>query len=510
MKRNFVILILGLGAVFSCAPLDTEPSDFIAPEFYFNNEAEINNALTGIYDVLGGGGMYGGGDGLITYWDAADQMYHNSTDRPPQYVYSAADSWPLSLWQNLYKGIERANVLLANIDKPEITIERRNVIRGEAMFLRAYYYFVLVQNFGDIPLKTNPTASVSDIYYERTPASDVYDFIYTEMEEAETLVQPITNNNHSGRVTQSAVRGVLARISLYMAGFPNNRTDKYNDALNWSSKLIESGLHDLNPDYSQIFINLIQNKYDVKENIWEVEYHTTGVTDPYNETGGLGINNGIAQNLQEYGFGGPQYRVHEKYYRLFEADDARRDWNIAPYTFVSNSNPPVKQYWSEAQIYNRFIGKYRRDYELVPDKIKNNTGTNFPLLRYADVLLMAAEAENEVNGPTEKAIGYLNRVRERAGVAPVTTFKEKDDFRKMIRDERSRELGFEGWRRLDLVRWGIFIPTMKALAEYVRQTAPSNANAARAGENVSEKHLYLPIPVRELSLNHLLTQNPGW
>ena len=513
MKRILIILTIISGAMFSCAPLDTKPKDFVAPQFYFSTEAEINNALTGVYDILGNSTiLYVGNDGLLTYFDAADQMFHNSSDRPPVYIYSAADSWPLSLWQTLYRGIERANLLLVNIDKPEMSEEKRKILKGEAQFLRAYYYFVLVQNFGAVPLRTNPTASVSDIYFERTPAAEVYDFIYQEMVEAEGLVQPITNFNHAGRVTKSAIQGVLARVSLYMAGIPNNRTEKFKDALQWSAKVIDSKLHDLNPNYAQIFINLIQNKYDTKESIWEVECYTTGATDPYGETGSLGINNGIRQDLTEYGFGGPQYRVHEKYYKLFEEIDTRRDWNIAPYTFAVNSNPPVKQFWTATQIYDRFIGKYRREYELVSDKIKNNTGTNFSLVRYADVLLMAAEAENEVNGPTEKAIGYLNAVRKRAGVKSVTTFTGKEDFRKMIQDERSRELGFEGWRRLDLIRWGIFLSTMKALVPYVQQTAPAThrANASRAGQNVAERHIYLPIPLRELSLNKLLTQNPGW
>ncbi len=512
MKKIVTILTIGCGALFSCAPLDTEPSDFVAPEFYFSNETEINNALTGVYDALGNGNLYVGGDGLLTYFDATDQMWHGSSDRPPVYVYSSADSWPLNMWQVLYRGIERANMLLANIDKPEMAEEKRDVLRGEAQFLRAYYYFVLVQNYGAVPLKTSPTASVGDIYYERTPVNEVYDFIYKEMEEAEKLVRPITDFNHAGRVTQSAIQGILARVSLYMAGAPNNRTDKFQDALKWSTQLITSGLHDLNPDYSRIFINLIQDKYDTGESIWEVECYTTGATDPYGENGSLGNNNGISQNLTEYGFSGAQYRVHEKYYKLFEETDVRRDWNIAPYRFVANSDPLVKEYWSETQVYDRFIGKFRREYELVSDKIKNNNGTNFSLLRYADVLLMAAEAENELQGPTETALRYLNEVRQRAGVAPVAGVAGKEDFRKIIQDERSRELGFEGWRRLDLIRWGIFIPTMKELAEYVQETAPSNfrANASRAGQNVSEKHLYLPIPLREITLNNLLTQNPGW
>ncbi|HVI44812.1 MAG TPA: RagB/SusD family nutrient uptake outer membrane protein, partial [Chitinophaga sp.] len=230
----------------------------------------------------------------------------------------------------------------------------------------------------------------------------------------------------------------------------------------------------------------------------------------FQERGVLGVSNGITQNNVALGYSNGQFNVYEKLYRKFEVKDVRRDWAIAAYRYAGD-NGPDKVNWTDTQIYNRKVGKFRREYEPVSDKVKNETGTNQPLLRYADVLLMAAEAENEINGPSAIAYQYLNEVRARAKASLITGISDRDAFRSIIQDERYRELCFEGFRRNDLIRWGILVPTMKALANSIAQTAPvSFKYASRAGDNISDKHKYLPIPQRELALDNLLKQNPGW
>jgi hypothetical protein len=153
---------------------------------------------------------------------------------------------------------------------------------------------------------------------------------------------------------------------------------------------------------------------------------------------------------------------------------------------------------------------------------KNYTPINFPMLRYSDVLLMYSEAENEINGPTEEAYDKINQVRERGygklqpgasnpEEAHLSAGLSKDAFRKAIQDERARELCFEGLRKGDLIRWGIFVDAMKQTAEDFGAHAPASyAYAQTAAENVSAKHVLFPKPALELSLNKLLKQNPGW
>ncbi|PWJ56909.1 putative outer membrane starch-binding protein [Dyadobacter jejuensis] len=514
MKKIVILTLLFATGLFSCEEaLNTQPSDFLSPQYYYNNETELSYALNGVYDMLGKTGMYNGGDGLTTTWDVADEMFTTASRGAQVYVYDAGDNVVNLIWRYMYTGIERANVLLDNLEKPEMSEEARDNIEGQARFLRAYYYFVLVQNYGAVPLRTLPTASVNDIAYPRVPADEVYDFIIQEMEAAEKLVPSILDQNMAGRISKSAVWGVLARVNLYKAGFPVNDVARYADALKWSKQVIDLGYHELNPSYEQFFINLIQNKYDTKESIWELEFFTTGAGEPYGETGGLGNNNGISQQDLDLGFSGAQYRVQKHLYDLYDSTDTRRDWAIAPFAYSKNFGPE-KVYWLPTQIYNRNIGKWRREYELTANKIKNYNGTNFPLLRYADVLLMAAEAENEVNGPTILAYQWLNQVRERAQTTLYTDAEmvsSQGEFRKLIKDERSRELCFESWRKLDLIRWNILIPTMKTLAEEAYLMGGSfRGPATVAANNITQKHLLQPIPLRELSLNKMLTQNPEW
>ncbi|NGM90424.1 RagB/SusD family nutrient uptake outer membrane protein, partial [Parapusillimonas sp. SGNA-6] len=176
--------------------------------------------------------------------------------------------------------------------------------------------------------------------------------------------------------------------------------------------------------------------------------------------------------------------------------------------------------WELGQLYQRYCGKWRRTYELILPRSTTRTATNFPLLRYSDVLLMFAEAENEVNGsPTEEAYEAINQVKRRAygydQFTPNTDIDEDDlsyqEFLEYIQDERSRELAFEGLRKSDLVRWGIYVRNMQYIAQDV---APLSGDfydfPRRTFGSVTERHTLWPIPTYEMGLNPHLVQNPGW
>lgn len=617
MKKIFVIVVLFMGFSSCKKVLDTQPSDFVAPEYYFNTETQLNSALTAVYDCMQKGNMYSGGDGLGTVFNVTDEMYFAGNGTGPKvFNYTAGEPLVFSIWNACYTGIQRANLLLANINKPAMDETKRNNVKGQAKFLRAYFYFVLVQNFGAVPLKTEPTQSVVDVNIARTPASEVYDFIIQEMTEADTLVPPSSTYTYAERITQSAVEGILARVCLFKAGFPNNDASKYAEALKWAKKVMGNGLHQLNPNYAQVFINMVQDKYDVKESIWEVGYYTTGVGDAYTEYNpSLAVTLGNTQTNSAYPLVSGLYRIHPKLYNLFEKDpylkdpqipdksfDLRRDQEIAPYRYGTGTNytAPTRTYYTAAQIYDRQPNKLDRAYELTTNRFQSNTPINYCMLRYSDVLLMAAEAENEVNGPTQFAIDAVNAVRRRGygktlngegvkfitvtsggsgyTIAPTVTisggggsgatatatvaggkvtaidinnhgtfytsvptisltggggsgatttstltlttdadmkaadYASKDTFRKFIQDERARELAFEGWRRTDLIRWNILVPTLQGVANDAILANPATYRdwAAIAGNTVSTVFNYLPIPSNEISLNKSVTQNPGW
>jgi hypothetical protein len=414
-----------------------------------------------------------------------------------------------ALWKNLYVGIERANTLLANLEKTEMDNDKKSMVRGEALFLRAFYYFTLVQYYGDVPLKLEPSNSVNNVDIARTPSKEVYAQIIADMKEAETLVKTATAVGSSGQISKSTVRGILARVYLTMAGAPLRDTEKFKDAREWALKVKESNEHILNPDYKQIFINETQDIEDFKECIWEAECWGTN-NDDQREGGRIGNENGVLCRSTDFGNIGYAYGFNSttwKLYNLYDAIDVRRDWAISTYTLNADG---VKTPLAATNIYGRNVAKWRREYELLSPKNKNYTPTNFPMLRYADVLLMLAEAENEVTGATTLAHEALNLVRKRAGLLD-TTIAGQDGFRDEIRNERARELCFEGLRKNDLIRWGIFVETMQDASDEIKAKATATYNyAAVNAANVNERHLLYPIPLTEMSLNKKMVQNPFW
>lgn len=393
------------------------------PETYYDSPEKLEASLAGVYDMLGGSAVYGQRM-LYRMGVEADEGYYarETPETGPQvYNMTAGHADINSHWNNLYTGVTRANVLLANIDNnPEIAADVRERVRAEAMFLRGYYYFMLVQSFGGVPLLTEPTADVDDVDIPRATVREVYEQILSDMTAAEDKVRDIRSWGFSGRVSKSAVRGILARVCLHMAGYPLNDASKYAEARDWAKKVIDDAQanHSLNPDFSQIFINYAQDLYDISESIWEVEFRGNA-TDAYTETGGVGYLNGprSTANNETIGEGYGGIRITTKLYRAYKEGDLRRDWTTTNFTYANNAASTKNFIASatEANLYNRTSGKYRREYELLTPKARTVTPQNFPLLRYSDVLLMYAEADNEVNnGPSQLAIDYVNEVRLRA------------------------------------------------------------------------------------------------
>jgi hypothetical protein len=583
--------------------LETEPADFLTPSNYFEKEEELQIALNGVYDMLGNGNLYG--DNMFYNFDITDEgVYSHAGETSGPKVYNMATSDPIitATWETLYSGIGRANLLLENIDKPQMDSAKRGVIKGEALFLRSYYYFLLVQMWGNVPLKLELTKAPDDTQHPQATKQEIYAQILKDMKEAEQLVLPIRQIGHAGRISKSAVRGILARVCLHMAGYPLNDQSKYAEAREWAKKVIDDvdAGHALNPSYNQVFINLAQDKYDIKESIWEVEFWGNR-SDAYVESGRLGSRNGIRCMNTDTGYSLGRINATPRLYNRYGELDERRDWNIAPFVW-GGANDAVRQYWPASNTWQRSCGKYRRMYELLSPKNTSFTPINYPLLRFADIVLMYAEADNELSSaPSPQTIELVNQVRRRGfgkmlhgeivksitvtnggsgysttnrpviniiggggsgamATATITSGKitaititapgafytadptititggagsgatatamittpadaeinpgdqsSKENFREFLRDERSRELCFEGLRKWDLIRWRIFIEEMRAAGTEISQIATSAYKfESRAGLNVSEKDYLFPVPTKEMSLNRALEQNPNW
>lgn len=503
-----ISLALVLTGATSCKKLlDTKPEDFLSSTNYFQTQEQLNNSLSGVYEILSDSYMYS------TYYISemgteADEGYYRVASKvsgPQVYLFGASDVIVSNFWQRLYQGIGRANILLANAHRPKMDETARAQIKGEALFLRSYYYFLLVTHFGGVPLVLNPTESAEGNSVPRSTAKAVYEQITSDLKTAETMVLSASAAGFGGRANRSAVRGLLARVYLHWAGYPLRDQTKYAEARTYALKVMDPAEgHRLNPSYEQVFKNYSSDKYDVAETIFEVEFWGN-LSDAFHAVGRVGNVNGIfTTNEDVVGFAYGYIRTTPKLYNLYEANDLRRDWAIAPFTYETNGTRLARPVISE-----RNCGKFRREFEVVLPRHRLGTPINYPVIRYSDVLLMFAEAENQIDGPTDAAHDALNLVRERANATQFVNAAKITDpviFQNTIRDERARELCFESLRKYDLIRWGRFVEEMKA----VIPTLPANAFYALAFQSVTQRNVLFPIPTREMGLNRALTQNPGW
>lgn len=433
MKRIYLFAWIIVAGLSSCKKfLDTKPTDFYTPDNYYTTEAQLQQALNGVYGDIMRSEMYGQ---VIpfNFTTSTDEVLSNRAAdgdaRGLRYNYDASQVYVAGIWRFSYLGIANLNSLLKSIDKPTMDSTKRNIIKGQALFLRGFLYFTLTSNYGDVPIILRPLA-INETTIPANPQKDVYAQIEKDMKEAEVLLKDYTaaKLGYNEVATISAVQAMLARVYLYWAGYPLNEVSKYQDVLTYTNKVVNSGLHALNPDYKQIFINLSRDAYDVKENIWELGSYGAAagvVTKSGNDIGNfVGITSAVvAADTTSYGSASWVW-VTRKLFDAYQVDaantatplksslDTRRDWNCA--NFIYGGTPRVKQ--ARPNVWQMSAGKFRREY--CPAVIRNSNGVggtyniNWPVIRYADVLLMRAEAENYLNGPAN-AYADINLVRKR-------------------------------------------------------------------------------------------------
>jgi hypothetical protein len=523
--RNYIFLFCGLLMVSSCKKfLDTKPADVIVPSQYYGSEAEITAALAGIYNSLAQDGTFGR-NLLLELESGNDELQYNNRNNnvgiPALYDCQSSTKIYSDCWSALYRGINAANLLIDNIEASPVSTAVKTVGKGEALFLRGFNYFQLVTRYGDVPLILKGSTEVSNPNYPRNISLDVYHQILADMKAAESMVKPITAIGNGSRVSQTTVQGLIARVYMKMAGRPiNGGVAMYDSARTYALKVINSGVHSLNPSYKQVFINHSKDLYDYRESMWEIEFYgnntPTGTMPPGSRFAcqlAMRYTGSDPNPVVVYGYGSyiPTGYLFDSIYQKLPGDTLRRDWNIPTFTYSTNTTPRTATA-AAASPWDRDCGKWKRDEEVFLPKNRDWGPTNFPVLRFADVLLMAAEAEMEL-GNLSNAMTYLNQVRTRAQASLVTAVvaPNQSALRTIIRDERARELCFEGLRKFDLVRWGLFNTAMSNCRNAINASTSTNKTRYLVTyNNVRLRDTLLPIPSSELSVNNLMTQNPGW
>lgn len=495
MKKIFYAGLLALATfTVSCSDfLDKDPYEEPSAEVLSDKESAIA-LVNGAYqplqrpklynmriwalDIVAGNsevGAGGGTDGIETV-DLAN------------FVTTTDNAAALDIWRGPNPGILYCNTVLENIPSMDIEESLRNRCIGEAKFLRAHYYFILVQLFGDVPLATATPKPGDNLKPTRTDKMTIYnEVIIPDLKEAIELLP--TREEYSGsdigRASKGAAAGMLAKVYLTLG--------MYTESLEMCNRVETLG-YTLNPDYSDCFGGEAKNK-NTAESLFEEQYFGLTKADFWsdeNQANWMSTYMG-PRNSGWVGGGYGWNQPTQEFVKQYADGDLRKDK-----TLLYEGCPPFdgKNYKSNMSNTGYNVRKF-----LVPLSVSVDYNTNsagIVVLRYADVLLMKAEALNELN-QTDDAEEPLYQVRRRAGLTDRDDVEglTQDQMRDMIRQERRMELAFEGHRWFDMIRWD----NGQYALDYLHSIGKINA---------SQKHLLFPIPQKEIDTNPNLKQNTGY
>ena len=415
-------------------------------------------------------GAGGGDDGL-------------ETTQLSNFVTSTDNQGVLDLWRGPWPGILSSNIIIKTAPTLNIDDTLRNRSLGEAYFLRAHYYFILVRFFGDVPLVTEPQDVNGDLYPARAPKTEIYKLIISDLEKAIQFLptKQQYGDSDKGRASKGAAIGALAKVYLTLG--------QWQKVVDLTTQLEGMG-YALNTDYSDNF-NI--NKENSVESLFEVQYASDGGYDFWsNENQASWTSTFMGPRGANFVGGGWGWnQPTQEFVNSYEAGDKRKEKTIL---YEGCPDYDGKKYKANYSLTGYNVKKFLVPLSAFPSY--DNSPLNFPIMRYSEVLLMKAEALNEL-GQTSLAIVPLNLVRGRAGLAPVTSGLSQTAFRDKVLHERRMELAFEGQRWFDLIR----VNDGQYGLNFLHSIGKTNA---------STKHLLLPIPQIERDRNPNLTQNPGY
>lgn len=556
--KNWNKYLLGtVGSLFlwcSCEDLLREdPTSYYDKDDFFVSESKAEMAVMGVYTTLAD--MYAEREMALPCSDDTYYYRNLETDNAradlSHYILTSQNTYVENEWNTIYGGLNDANFTIENIEAMPAYETDRDLHRlvGETKFLRALLSFNLVRYWGDVPYRTTSTKNREDAYVARVSRELIYDQMVADLDSAKMLLSWADAGATPERATQGAARALLMRVLLQRAGYSlqlDGTLTRPDDAVRqlyfervvaeWEAFEAE-GFHDFyDGTYEEFFRCFCNGTLDPTESLFEVAYSSAsdGVAGSWGEYIGQTVGqpeSGLPESIESQTMKYTQafYRVVPDWQNFFEADDERRDIMVCTTSMTWNRDLDVFEERNVTRSQDWTPGKWRRVWMPISYS-KNKNGTNFCYIRYADVVLMAAEAYNEL-GNTAEAWRLLNLVRERAGATRVadgsdpnyrTFYKDRvwqldfiDDsdeqgkFRTALYWERGFELAFEGQRKYDLVRWGILGDALRM----ARANTELDDVYFAGGFNFQDgKHELMPIPLDELLINTKLNgiNNPGY
>jgi hypothetical protein len=497
MKKYIEILVL-ISIIFmsySCENyLETESNSTFTEETAFSNLDFATKEVLGVYSNLTSVDLYDYFLGLYFKCDNDIECVLGANDGGKyslaHYAVDEGTSYLEEPWNLLYQSIERANICIDNLPgSPIWEGEYEKEVRqlyGEAVTLRALCYYELVSLWGDVPFQIKSTQAGDDYYLPKTDRDSIYEYLIQNLKDVEDYVPWMTETQTAERVNKGFVKGLRARMALAYAGYSlRNGTHETRRGRYWEDyykianqeclEIMNAGKHQLNPDFENIFKTLHAYSQDLAyhEVFFEIAFGRL-ISGRVGQS--IGMRFSTSPPEPKYGRAAGEIRVPPTFFYSFDKKDIRRNVSVELYDYNDAGYPSQQRLVGRT---NFTPCKWRRSW-ISPSmggdqKSATYTGVNWPLMRYADIVLMFAESENEINGPTQAAKEALSLIRQRAFpeelwyskvvnyIDSVSTSKE--DFFNAIVDERGWEFGGEMLRKYDLVRWNLLGEKIRIMEE---------------------------------------------
>ena len=487
MKKSLYIQLMAVTLLFASCNLAMQPISEVGDGAFYQTPEEINSAVVACYNGLQAPMKY---EWMLTELRSDNSRLHTSattsTDRTMQLDFdqsriSATSEHVYNYWKAVYHNIARCNAVLMHCDVVK-DAALRNQYEAEARMIRAYHYFNLVRLYGPVFIVDQRLDAVSAQNYERSTVDEVYAFLMDDLTFAIDNLPGEYSADQQGRLTAWAAKAMMAKVRMTLGLYDAQTRDLLKD-------IIDNGGFSLQTKYADVFD--INNELN-SEILFAIRYTSGGI--------GLGSPFGnwfapLQSGASVINGGGNGYNYPtDDLASAYSSSDTRKDVTFAlDYT---NERGQV--------VDRRYVKKY-----LSPVTLKEDGDKDWPVLRYADVLLMYAEVLNELEGPAA-ALPYVNKTRQRAGLNDLTALQvaNKHQARMAIEKERRLELAYENQRWFDLIRTNRVIEVMQE--HWSTENYYADIIAETGALVLTENLILLPVPQKEIDINQAITQNMGY
>ena len=513
MKRIGIYLLITISSLTSCGDLDINPNDRPSSGTFWKTNEDINLALTACYGAMR--------RDLFSFstpcWDNltdngygqhAERQYGMTTNMVMGNIEPSSDGFVFAVYTGAFADIARVNIFLDRLRKfNKLDDAAKKQYEAEARMLRAYFYSYLYRGYGEVPIVSEPL-NLETQYQEKKPMDEVYKFIMDDINFAIDNLPDQTYNESKGRWTKNAAKAYKARMILFTAYDENGNmiTNKMTEA---KTLLGEIRGYTLANDFSDNFNDLKQESSpEIMMSIKFLAPNTSSSADMWYAD--WLVVSPLINFLEAFEMkdGTPGQPIPRKVGSKFlidlksfsNASLTDRDPRLAKTVFIEKYIINGNEYTGgNAKPTGAGLYKFLSPNLTPPFGYSTKSQQDWVIMRYADVLLMLAEAENELNGPTELVYKSINTIRKRALMPELSPKLSKEQMRNKIRNERRVELAFEGHRYFDLKRWKTAVSVLNKVTD------------APVTYKFEKKHYLWPIPQSEIDKNKgKLVQNPDW